>query len=379
MPLSKSENVQSIASPLSSGELIQEVPFQKLILEVPEKSFIKRHKKEIIVVGAIVLAAAVLGAVAFFAWPAVAATLLGFGAYGLTLGALAGANLIAQVGLVSAVFAVGGFIAGGGLVASGSKLINGITKAWHGLYESLFDKKTSPNPESVSALEPAPAPKPLMSIAETLEMLSKNNALQPLSPVAPAPVSNAFLVQQERAKNIQELSKITQKLTNNKYLSDEESTKLEHRAQELEKTLLSGRAQPKPLMSIAETLDMLNKNGTKPQFSPVTPVPVSAYFLAQQERAKNIQELSEITQKLINDKYLSDEKRTELETRAGQLESIILSGRAQLTQTSNQPNKEQELSLSNNEYKKTYRTIMADAGLDESEQECSALQNVNKV
>lgn len=129
-----------------------------------------------------VLAAAVLGVVAFFAWPAVASAILGFGAYGLTLGAIAGANLIAQVGLVAAVFAVSGFIASGGLLTVGSKAINSIRKAWNSLYELPVQTQATFIPQ----------PDPIMSIAKPWPLnggISKNNA--PLSSVTPviAPVA----------------------------------------------------------------------------------------------------------------------------------------------------------------------------------------------
>jgi hypothetical protein len=217
----------------AQGELPQVLTFE---LEQPKSNFIKRHKKAIIAVSATVLAAAILGAVAFVAWPAVAAAVLGVGAYGLTLGALAGANLIAQVGLVAAVFAVGGFIAGGGLVAAGSKVINWIENAWNALYKSSVDINAKPTVEQ---------PQSYMTIQESLEKIAntpnKNAPLLPLSLSTPSTIDSG---QQKEEKNLRvELHNINQTLAHDNP-SEQQCKILENKAEVLEKEILSQGSTP---------------------------------------------------------------------------------------------------------------------------------------
>ncbi|QEY53135.1 hypothetical protein [Legionella longbeachae] len=225
--------------PLGSP-IIQDINPQELILEAKSKeSFLRKHKKAIIAVSASVLAAAVLGVAAFFAWPAVASAILGFGVFGLTLGALAGANLVAQVGLVAAVFAVGGFIASGGLFTAGSKAINSIRKAWNSLYAS---------PVGTQAIF-ITQPDPIMSIAKPLPLnggISKNNA--PLSSVTPAiaPVATQtssvtfFTQMQQKKDKCMRLVEINNQLLNGA-LSKIEKRQLKTEIAILEKDILPNR------------------------------------------------------------------------------------------------------------------------------------------
>ncbi|KTD11069.1 transmembrane protein [Legionella gratiana] len=198
MPIQNKSNNEVIVPPPLDSRISQEIEPQVLtfVIKKSKESFIKKHKTAIIALGATVLAAGMLGAVAFFAWPAVAAAILSFGAYGLTLGALAGANLIAQVGVVAAVSAVGGFIASSSLAAVGPKLINGIKKAWNALYESPVEIQIKPTLQA----DPAPQSlKPLKTFAETVRMLNDIKAPAP-SLVAPPKGSCDFLRAMEEKK-----------------------------------------------------------------------------------------------------------------------------------------------------------------------------------
>lgn len=236
----QNKNINKVTSPPALGSpVIQEIYPQELILEIPKpkESFIKKHKRAIMAISAAVLATAVLGVVAFFAWPAVASAVLGFGVYGLTLGALAGANLIAQVGLVAAVFAVGGFIAGGGLFTAGSNIINSIIKAWEPIYKSPGNPQANPIPQ------PDLSSQSLKSIAETLSQHKgdiKNPS--PLSSVAPATDSGDFLAQvQQKKEKIKRWSEMNKQLINDHSLSDNEYKELEVQANKLGEDILSNR------------------------------------------------------------------------------------------------------------------------------------------
>lgn len=234
---------KTIVPPPPGSLIIQELSPQELLLEVPKSKefFIKKHKKAIIAVSATVLAAAVLGVVAFFAWPAVASAILGVGIYGLTLGALAGANLIAQVGLVAAVFAVGGFIASGGLLTTGSMVINGIRKAWNTFYESPVETQANFIPQS----------DPTMNIAKELSQngggIKKPSPLSlvvpPTAPVVPSTDSGIFLTQmQQKKEKLKRLVEINNQLINDDTLSDNEYAQLNDEFKNLEKDIQAGQS-----------------------------------------------------------------------------------------------------------------------------------------
>ncbi|KTD53579.1 transmembrane protein [Legionella santicrucis] len=386
MPIKDSKPNKIISPPPLGSPIIQKIYPQELVFEIPKakESFFKKHKKAIIAVSATVLAAAIVGAVAFFAWPAVASVILGFGIYGLTLGALAGANLIAQVGLVAAVFAVGGFIAGGGLVTTGSKVINSISKAWNALYESPID--TQPN--SISQLDPVP--QSLKSIAETLSQIKGNIKNPPsLNSVVPSTDSGAFLAQlQQKKEKLKKWIEINKQLINVNPLSNEYK-QLEAQANELEKDILSDRRAPlsqknkqqveeqpqrcfsnkspdpasQSLKSIAETLSQIKGNiKNPPSLNSVAPSTASGAFLAQvQQKKEKLKKWTEINKQLINVNSLSNEYK-QLEAQANELEKDILSDRRDpLGQKNKQQTEEQPQRCFSNKFKEAYcSTISTD-------------------
>ncbi|KTD57101.1 transmembrane protein [Legionella sainthelensi] len=343
--------------PLDSP-IIQDINPQELILEVPKskKLFINKHKKAIIAVSAMVLAAAVLGVVAFFAWPAVASAILGFGAYGLTLGAIAGANLIAQVGLVAAVFAVGGFIASGGLLTAGSKVINRISKAWDALYESPVKAHANFEPQ------PDPIANKVKKSYDNAGRIEKPSPLilppYPPTPVAPSAGSVAFLTQmQQKKENFKRLVEINNQFINDDSLSDDEYTGLENESDNLGTDIQLGLSnqqneeqhspglsieiqatslpQQESIMNIAEPLPQ-NTGSIKtpsplslfvPPTASVAPSTGSVTFFTQmQEKKDKCMRLVEINNQLLNGTLSKIEKR-QLKTEIANLEEDILSNR----------------------------------------------------
>ncbi|VEB39609.1 transmembrane protein [Legionella sainthelensi] len=377
-------NLHKPTEPLSlDSPIIQDINPQELILEVPKSKepFINKHKKAIIAVSTMVLAAAVLGVVAFFAWPAVASAILGFGAYGLTLGAIAGANLIAQVGLVAAVFAVSGFIASGGLLTVGSKAINSIRKAWNSLYESPVQTQATFIPQ----------PDPIMSIAKPWPLnggISKNNA--PLSSVTPAiaPVATktssvTFLSQmQQKKEKFKRLVEINNQLLNGEL----EDTRLTAEIENLEKDIQLGLSnqqneeQHSPGLSIeiqATSLpqqeSIMNIAEPLPQNAGIikTPSPLSlvvpptasvapstgsiTFFTQMQEKKDKCMRLVEIHNQLLNGTLSKIEKR-QLKTEIANLEEDILSNRRNKLGQNKQKEERIPSDLSN-QFKDEYRKV----------------------